>query len=490
MKSGGIIASCVAIIALVASLAFDVQADAFKIQLLGRGTAPDAIAVGSNGGHVILHKGATASAGPAVYYDDQIGANGKVTRREQLPFPIWEMLALAVDSQNEPHLLYWSLNGNYLTLKYASVASGKWFTQAVPNPGCGFIEGNEITSIAVDSTGHAYIPCIWQQSAGVNFASLIIFDGQNWSRADVATNRFDSSTDGDILPENRAFVAVDSNDQVHLGYGLATSYIPIPISSYGVSICDSVGQQGTYTENCYTPESAYSGLVAMAVGPSGDSHFLYGSDQTYYLHFDGSSWTNELLTNGSLYLVVNSNDIPAIVYTSDTGSIFYYSVRTPGGWQSQPIVEVPFTLFGFQVALNSAAGLPYIASTADDPYAGVYEGFYVFLSAPDLAATWNDIALTTTASPRVLAHLKVLNDGNATASGYDVTCFLSDTSTPSESDPVIAKATVSLAAGASRVLNFSFDPANAPSGKYLVAQIATKSGEANPNNNTAAILIP
>lgn len=140
--------------------------------------------------------------------------------------------------------------------------------------------------------------------------------------------------------------------------------------------------------------------------------------------------------------------------------------------------------------MNSAAGLPYIASTADDPNERIYEGFYAFFSAPDLAAKWNDIALTTNGRPKVVAHLQVLNDGNADANGYDVTCFLSDTSTGIQSSPSIAKATVSLAPGASRVLDFSFDRNKAPSGKYLIAQIATKPGESNPNNNTAVIQIP
>lgn len=274
MKSGGIFAKSVAVVGLVALLAFDVQAATLKLQLLGRGTAPALIALGRNGGHVIVRKGPPGSAS-SLYYHDQIGANGKISRREKLTFVIWDVLALTVDSQNEPHLLYWGLNGNRLELSYAEVANGKWLTQSVPNPGCGYIEGNDPTSIAVDSTGHVYIPCIWQQTAGVNFASLIIFDGQNWSREDVATNRVDSTTQAQILPENVAFVAVDGNDRVHLGYGLASHDAPIPISPYGVSICDTVRQlAGTYTENCYSPESGYSGISAMAIGPSGNSHFI------------------------------------------------------------------------------------------------------------------------------------------------------------------------------------------------------------------------
>src|ERR1019366_5913574 len=155
MKSGGIIAGSVAIIAVVALLAFDVQAADLKLQLLGRGTAPDAIAFGSNGGHVILHKGAYSPSPNTVFYDYQIGANGKVTRREKLPFVIWQMLALTVDSQNEPHIVYWGLNGNYIVLMYASVVNGKWFTQTVPNPGC-FVGETDPTSNAVDSTGRVY----------------------------------------------------------------------------------------------------------------------------------------------------------------------------------------------------------------------------------------------------------------------------------------------------------------------------------------------
>jgi len=143
--------------------------------------------------------------------------------------------------------------------------------------------------------------------------------------------------------------------------------------------------------------------------------------------------------------------------------------------------------FGFEIALDSA-GLPYVGATAADT--SLVEGFYTFLSAPDLIASWSDIALITKGKPKVLGHLRVLNDGNAVANGYNITCFLSDSSTASESDPVIGGATVSLAAGANRVVTFSFDPAKAPSGKYVVAQISTKPGEFNANNKSAAIMIP
>jgi len=292
MKLGGrFVFSAVA--AIVLTVALDAQAASLKLQLLGLRTAFDAIALGSAGGHVILHKGDTASSGTAVYFDYQIGANGRVNHREKLSFQIWSFLSLAVDSQNEPHLLYWGLNGNGVVLRYATVASGKWLTQAVPNLGCGLIGADVIGSIVVDAANRVYIPCVWQQSVGANFASLIIFDGKNWSREDVATNRFDSAVQGEITPVGTPFATVDGKNAVHLGYELAGGYDPLPISApYLLSVCDSVRQEGTYTERCYSNGCS---VHSMAVGPGGDLHLICG-DPAHYLHFDGTSATDEELS--------------------------------------------------------------------------------------------------------------------------------------------------------------------------------------------------
>jgi hypothetical protein len=135
-----------------------------------------------------------------------------------------------------------------------------------------------------------------------------------------------------------------------------------------------------------------------------------------------------------------------------------------------------------------SVGLPHFGATANAYNQTV--GFYAYSFGADLTASWNDLAPTTIkGKSELVGHLQVSSDGTAAADGYHITCYLSDTSAGSASEPVLGKATVSLAAGASRVLTFDFDPAKAPSGKYIVAQIATKPGEANPNN-TAAIMIP
>jgi hypothetical protein len=454
------------------------------------------MAMGSNGGHVILHTRTTAAFGTLVpHYDYRIGANGKVSQRAKLPFQIYSLLALAVGPELQPHLLFYGLNENKVVLEYAAETDGKWATYGVPDPGCGVLGSPQIGSIAVDAADHVYIPCVWQQSAGVNFASLIMFDGSNWSREDVATTRSDNTTHAELLPAGTAFAVADKENAVHLGYSLSDDYYSGIVLPYGPEICESVRHQpGSYTENCYDTGDEYSQIGSMTVGPGGDPHFTYGP-RGDYLHFDGTSWTNEALTLQLSNLVVDSNDIPSSAYIDDNegggDSVLYYAVLTPSGWQSQPVAEAPRFFFGLQVAMLNPAGLPYIATTAGSGTSpSITEGFYTFVSAPDLSANWNDITLTTKGKPKLIAHLRVLNDGNAAGDGYELTCFLSQSSTVSSADPEVGKATLSLAAGASRVLTFEFDPSKAPSGEYLVAQIVTKPGEANPDNNTAAIMIP
>jgi len=138
------------------------------------------------------------------------------------------------------------------------------------------------------------------------------------------------------------------------------------------------------------------------------------------------------------------------------------------------------------IALDRA-GLPHIGATVANNNGEPFV-VYAVLPGADLAANWNDLALATIKrKTKLVGHLQVFNDGTAAANSYHITCFLSDVAVASASDPVIGKATVSLAPGADRVLTFDFNPAQAVSGKYVVARI-DQSG--NPSNNTAAIVIP
>lgn len=476
-------------------LAVSAHAAEWKLQLLGLGTAFDAIAMGRNGGHVLFHKG-DPYGGNAKYFDGQIGPDGRITHEEKLPFFIQSPLAFAVGPQLQPHLLFLGST----SLEYATAVNRKWVTFDVPNPGCEMFDSIAgIGSFAVDDADHVYIPCVWEQpfqsSAPYQtyVASLIVFDGSKWTREDAATNRFDSTSQIELFPEGPAYAALDGNGMVHLGYGLASPYVDeMPDAQ---DICETIRKQpNSYVENCYDTGSDYSGFSSMVIGSAGDAYFFFGNgDSTNYLHFDGSSWTSEPVDiNEHLYnLAVDSNGIPSTTFIQTNSETLDYASLTPSGWQSVQVVGALSFEFDTQIALNSA-GLPYIAATADNPGTSpnVHEGFYAFVSAPDLTANWNDIAMSMKGKPKLIAHLLVLNDGNAIGRRYNITCFLSKTATATSSDPVLGTATVTLSPGASRIITFDFDPARAPTGQYVVAQIQTQIGEANSNNNTAAIQIP
>ena len=480
MKRGGrLVSSAIAAIALM--LAVDVHAASFKHELLGTSTEFDTIAVGSDGTHIILDNYNTGE-----FYYLMIDPSGRVRTKTLLSFVVQSAYALAVDSQNLPHLIYTNYTLGAET-NYATTIGGNWTTQPVPNPGCFVID-----SIALDRHGNLYVPCVWEASPGNNFASLLIYDGSNWTREDAATTRFDATAEINLTPNGPAFVSIDSGGAIHLEYGLSGN--PSFPGGYVRDLCDNIRKPGSYAESCGTVASAdTSYLFSAVVGPAGDSHFAYFTSlgQASYAHFDGTSWSTEPFgTVAEGQLAVDSNDIPKIAFVQDLTQeeALFYSVRTPQGWQTQAIGGDP-GVFHPSIKLDTA-GVPHIGVTAA-ANGGREEAVFAFLSEPDLTAHWNDIGLTTVRGKSVLlGHLKVVSDATASANGFHIDCYLSDRAVLSASDPVIGKASVSLAAGASRVITFDFDPSVASSGKYVIARVITKPGEANPNNNTAAIMIP
>jgi len=268
-------------------LAVNAEAGPFKYQLLGANTHLDAIATGRNGTHLIFHDFYNH-----LYYE-LIGFNNKVAATELLPPEISEVIALAIDSQNQPHILYLKSAATQ-QLSYATFSNTSWSTQVVPNPGCGpefaATTNHLIGSIAVDASQRVYIPCVWDAGGGLNVASLIIFDGNGWTREDAATARIDPTTHANLTPLGPAFAAADATGAVHLGYELAGE-----VSSFGAKpfgICDTIRQQTGYTERCGNFGQGLNQLESMAIGPAGDPHFLFDSPtyEMYYTHFDGSSW--------------------------------------------------------------------------------------------------------------------------------------------------------------------------------------------------------
>src|ERR1700693_4897695 len=118
---------------MILMLAVEARAAGFKHQLLGPETQFDAIATGSDGTHIILDDFSHVGD----FYSELIGFKNRVSDKQLLPLQISKGVAMTLDSQNQPHLLYYSQGtvGGGGGLTYSTFSNGTWTTLPVPDPG-------------------------------------------------------------------------------------------------------------------------------------------------------------------------------------------------------------------------------------------------------------------------------------------------------------------------------------------------------------------
>ena len=485
-------------VGIILTLSLNSRAAAeWHIQRLGTRTNFSLIAIGPDGFTHIIFRHFEQT------FLETFDPQGRMKKKVSVPFQSFlNGLALAVDSENHLHLLY--LANDTGALSYAKFDGVGWDMHPVPNPGCA-----PMNTMAVDSEQRIYIPCLWDdQKTGFGYASLIIFDGSAWTREDIATERYQPELQYMVGPAGGVFVAIDSRGSVHLGYGLS---IGLAVSGTVFEFCESEQKPDGWVEHC-DPRGYQGGspfpeeliIMSMAVGPAGDPHFTYYvpnyTDWTvHYTHFDGATWSDELLPRfdprygGNGRLVVDSNDIPKTVFslrqglTSESG---YYAWRASSGWMFQLVAGAP-SLTNPMIVLDKL-GLPHVGLTGSG--GNQYYAVHAFLTEPDLVAQWEEIAPPVIKKGKAIVTgvLRVTNQGTASAGGFKITYLLSDKPVPDSSDPVIGKGGIGLPAGKQRLVKFSFRSSKSVSGKYLIAQITPKQPEqeANIDNNIAAAIIP
>lgn len=283
-------------------------------------------------------------------------------------------LDLALDQNDEPHIVYHnhSLNGG--DQAHATRNGGIWNIQAIAHTG----HDGWDNAIVVDENGLLHVSAVDPSSFGGPGVEYAFYDGNNWSVEAVGT--------GGIMYAHATSIDVDSVDDPHityyndvnqsLGYAVRKSGIWLNVK------VDSIGDVGRYS--------------SMELDDQSLPHISYleaaGNNIAYvkYASFDGVQWstiyidtlTNLVLPSG----VLGARRSTSLDYLSDGTIHIAYSDKdvvklakyTPGsvGWTKETIVDVSQSsvVLGQLVTLRmdskNNAHLTYYEQTSTNPLSG------------------------------------------------------------------------------------------------------------------------
>jgi hypothetical protein len=301
--------------------------------------------------------------GDRLYYATLNGGNWNIEIADNTP-GVGYFAALAIDSNDHPHIVYEGINSETLTVnvKYAYWTGSQWVVQVVSNT-----SGRQL-SIALDSSNQPQIAFFdtggvmryakwtgtkWdiQTIAGCNSAGSpsIVIDANNTPHisyncsALVYATWTGSSWKVDVIDTNvgqdKSSIALDSNGHPHIAYD--TGY-PLYDLKY-------VSWNGTAWE---TPESVdTTGNVGAGVSLAIDAldlpHISYMGNARVLneAKFNGSTWDIQTVPNATNICYATSQAIDAsgnthVGYlTCPLMNFFYLHETAPGTWTTPQLVD-------------------------------------------------------------------------------------------------------------------------------------------------------
>jgi len=292
--------------------------------------------------------------------------------------PINTFINFALDSSNAPHILYNGENGLMV-----DTWNGHWWAQQTVDPegGTGFL--------ALDSAGNpqvAYKVTLPISTYGANddFSMLqyASWNGTRWSK---------QTLDSPISYDNDVYLALDSNNTPHILYGYDNGHNSIS-AKYAV-----------WNGSSWNIQTVFSGLAAygnLVLDSKGNPHFVYAqndSDALLYASYNGSAWnTQTVVPNADFgaivagFLALDRHDLPQIDYYGD-GSLMY-ALWTGKTWDIQTIG----TAIDAGPIVVDSNGNPHIVFTR---YVGPSSNFGPGYHFYTIYATASESPLVSTPSP-------------------------------------------------------------------------------------------
>jgi len=167
----------------------------------------------------------------------------------------------------------------------------------------------------------------------------------------------------------------------------------------------------------WTLDRAYTGdaanYLSMAFDTSGYPHFVTvgtGGTAAYYVYWDGAAWQNEsvdTLTVGVMYpvLLLDSGDVPHIVYSQSTTARTKYVNRVGGTWSA---VETIDNTYGYTGQTSA------VIDSSDDIHVAYYASLTIYKDLRYVvgsSGSWAAEAVDTTGDVGVCPSIALASDG-------------------------------------------------------------------------------
>ncbi len=216
---------------------------------------------------------------------------------------------LALDSNNNPHVIYAYVNGNSWGIRYASSNSSGWTTQTVASTIRPYY-----FAMALDSSGNPHVAYSYQESNGTVPGNLdlkyAVWNGSGW---DVQT--VDSGQEVYWYPS----ICLDISGNAHLCYFGESSLS----DSNGTGLLKYATLSGNGSWNIQTVDSMQVSAPqpSIAVNSNGYPHISYANNGLKYASWNGISWDIQTIDPnkyvGDSYLKLDSSNNPHVSYFVD-----------------------------------------------------------------------------------------------------------------------------------------------------------------------------
>ncbi len=274
---------------------------------------------------------------------------------QTVDFGTFVVSSLALDSEDRPHISYYSLGNSRLC--YASGLEGVWTIEVLAEPGF-------YPSLVLDSSARPRISCF-----GGDTLKYVSFNGSSWSYQTVVAHVT-------VYNDKNAPLCLDSSGYPHILY---ENNPPEESDVLKYVYWDgTTWQQQTVMET----GNSFACQLSMALDRFDNAHISYSSDLLftefgrvkYATSSDGTNWTIETVVScgktGYTSLAIDSNGDPHIAY--DDGYSIGYARRRDGYWMSETVnLPCEYGATDISMALDSSDN-PHIAyreyrgSTAGD----------------------------------------------------------------------------------------------------------------------------
>ena len=249
---------------------------------------------------------------------------------------IGQYTSIATDSNDNVHISYYD-ETNY-NLKYATNISDAWVIETVDTGNVGTYTGF-ISSIAIDSNDNVHI-------SYRNLATTTLKYATNIS-GDWITITVDSEFSSWPFGRQYSSIAIDSNDNVHIGYYVLYSRY----NNWDVDYVNGILKYATNASGAWVIEPIDAkrriGLSSsIAIDSNNNMHISY-VDGTFnnlkYVTNVSGVWVIETVTEGggtlSPYIAIDSSDNVHISYYDYTNGAIKYVTNTSGVWVIETVYE-------------------------------------------------------------------------------------------------------------------------------------------------------